>query len=121
MDWNKVRNSPGDTPETRLELIETCWRMGSSQKATRILSCGIYRDNAPGLEVRAKTIFSGRSGRPKSAQRARSPRRGGMRSLRRADSLIQQERYLRLRTQSLKPPLYNEKYRNCDGGRESGR
>jgi hypothetical protein len=53
MDWTKVRNSPVHTPEPRLELIETCWRMRSLQKATRILSCRIYQTNAPGLEVRA--------------------------------------------------------------------
>ena len=52
MDWNKVRNSPGHTPEPRLELVELCWRMRSLQKSSRILSCGIYRDNAPGFEVR---------------------------------------------------------------------
>ena len=52
MDWNKVRSSPGRTHKPRLELVELRWRMRSRQKATRILSCGIYRDNAPGVEVR---------------------------------------------------------------------
>src|SRR5687767_6981484 len=53
MDWNKVRNSPQRTPEPPRKLVEMCWRMRSLQKASRILSCGIYRDNAPGLEVRS--------------------------------------------------------------------
>ena len=30
-----------------------CWRMRSLQKSTRILECGIYRTDAPGVEVRA--------------------------------------------------------------------
>ena len=38
-------------PEPRLELLETCWRLRTPHG--RILSCGIYRTDAPGLEVRA--------------------------------------------------------------------
>lgn len=53
MDWNKVRNSPGATAGMRLELVEMCWRMRSLRKSTRILSCAIYRSDAPGVEVRA--------------------------------------------------------------------
>jgi hypothetical protein len=59
VDWNNVRNSRnvrrnsrGHIAEPRLELVELCGRMRSLQKASRILACGIYRDNAPGLEVR---------------------------------------------------------------------
>jgi hypothetical protein len=53
MDWNKVRDSPREPAGGRLDLVDTCWRMRSLQKSTRILSCGIHRTNAPGLEVRA--------------------------------------------------------------------
>jgi len=45
-------NGPRPVREPLLTLAETCWRMRSLQKASRILSCGIYGDNAPGLEVR---------------------------------------------------------------------
>jgi hypothetical protein len=45
--------TPYHRPEPRLEPVETCWRMRSLQKATRILSCGIYRTDA-GLEVRCE-------------------------------------------------------------------
>jgi hypothetical protein len=32
-----------------LELLETCWRMKAP--SGRVLFCGIYRTDAPGLEV----------------------------------------------------------------------
>lgn len=34
-----------------LKLLETCWRVRTP--SGRVVSCGIYADNAPGLEVRA--------------------------------------------------------------------
>jgi hypothetical protein len=48
--WDE-RMAPHQKQEPRLDLVETCWRMRSLQKATRILECGIYRTDA-GLEVR---------------------------------------------------------------------
>jgi hypothetical protein len=53
MDWEKVyREHKEEKNAPRLDLVEMCWRMRSLQKAKRILQCGIYRTDAPGLEVR---------------------------------------------------------------------
>jgi hypothetical protein len=47
--WEK-RMTPRALRESRLELLETCWRfIGPSKK---VFECGIYRTDA-GLEVRA--------------------------------------------------------------------
>jgi hypothetical protein len=35
----------------RLELLETCWQMRTP--SGRVISCGIYLTEGPGLEVRA--------------------------------------------------------------------
>jgi hypothetical protein len=54
MDWERIYREHKDKKNTpRLEMIEMCWRMRSLQKSTRILECGIYRTDAPGVEVRA--------------------------------------------------------------------
>jgi hypothetical protein len=37
--------------EPRLELLETCWKLRTPKG--RLLTCGIYRTDVPGLEVRA--------------------------------------------------------------------
>lgn len=44
-----MRARPAAAPS--ITLLETCWRMRSRQKATRILECGIYRVQS-GVEVR---------------------------------------------------------------------
>jgi hypothetical protein len=38
--------------EPSLELVETCWRLRSREKADRVLECAIYA-SAIGLELRA--------------------------------------------------------------------
>jgi len=52
MDWNTVHRSAGDDTAVPMELVEICWRMRSLQKSTRVLECGMFRTEAPGLEVR---------------------------------------------------------------------
>jgi hypothetical protein len=52
MDRDKIHDGPSPrSPTTSLRLLETCW--GMKTPSGRIVSCGIYADNAPGLEVRA--------------------------------------------------------------------
>ena len=53
MDWDNVR---GEKPRPPVQLpllllLETCWRMKTP--SGRVVSCGIYRTDGPGLEVRA--------------------------------------------------------------------
>jgi hypothetical protein len=52
MDWNTVRQ-PATQKAYALSatLLETCWRFRSTHTGC-VISCGIYRDAAPGLEVR---------------------------------------------------------------------
>ena len=50
MDWNTVNQAATPNNETpTLELVELCWQMRSLQKSSRILSCGIDRNNVPGF------------------------------------------------------------------------
>ena len=52
MDWDAIYREHKDRKNTpRLDLLETCWRMRSPQKSTRILGCGIYRTDAPGVPL----------------------------------------------------------------------
>jgi hypothetical protein len=52
MDWGNIRNTtPPPKPEPLLHLLETCWRMRAP--SGRVITCGIYRTEGPGLEVRA--------------------------------------------------------------------
>jgi hypothetical protein len=53
MDWDNVRGEKPSRPMPlpMLDLLETCWRLTAT--SGRILTCGIYRTDAPGLEVRA--------------------------------------------------------------------
>ena len=53
MDWDNVRGQKPRPPAPlpTLDLLENCWRMKSP--SGRIIACGIYRTEAPGLEVRA--------------------------------------------------------------------
>jgi hypothetical protein len=44
--------NPTPPHEPGLELVETCWRMRSREKADRVLECAIYV-TAMGLELRA--------------------------------------------------------------------
>jgi len=44
------RMTPRPAREPRLDLLEACWRMQTPNG--RILSCGIYGTDAPGVEVR---------------------------------------------------------------------
>lgn len=44
--------NPTPPHELGLELVETCWRMRSREKADRVLECAIYA-TAIGLELRA--------------------------------------------------------------------
>ena len=48
MDWDAPRSHETASPP---RLLETCWRVKTP--SGRIVSCGIYADSAPGLEVRA--------------------------------------------------------------------
>lgn len=48
----KERFRPQPEREPQLTLLEPCGRLRSLQKSTRVLECGIYRTEAPGLEVR---------------------------------------------------------------------
>ena len=57
MDWDNVR---GEKPRQRLalpalDLLETSWRVKAPSGG--LITCGVYRTDAPGLEVRAG--FSG--------------------------------------------------------------
>jgi hypothetical protein len=48
MDWNNVRAAaqrPADPPAAA--LLETCWQLRAP--SGRVISCGIFRDAAPGL------------------------------------------------------------------------
>jgi hypothetical protein len=53
MDWDNVRGEkPRQPPAVPvLALLETCWRLAGP--SGRVISCGIYRTEAPGVEVRA--------------------------------------------------------------------
>jgi hypothetical protein len=52
MDWANIRNTtPRPKAEPPLHLLETCWRMRAP--SGRVVSCGIYRTEGPGLELRA--------------------------------------------------------------------
>lgn len=42
--------TPKAKREPTLELLETCWRMTGPRG--RVLGCGIYRTEGPGVEVR---------------------------------------------------------------------
>jgi hypothetical protein len=53
MDWNRGTHDAAvpTTPEpSSSALIETVWRLRAP--SGRVLTCGIYRDAAPGLDVR---------------------------------------------------------------------
>lgn len=50
MDWATSGHTPGRTDPAAPDLVELVWRVrGPSGK---VLTCGIYRTTAPGLEVR---------------------------------------------------------------------
>jgi hypothetical protein len=53
MDWatSSHRAAPRPDPPAP-ELVERCWQMRSLQKATRHLTCGVYRLSDGGFEVR---------------------------------------------------------------------
>lgn len=51
MDWEAIRGGARRETVPRLHLIEVCWRMRG--RAGRVVTCGIYRIDGPGLEVRA--------------------------------------------------------------------
>jgi hypothetical protein len=53
MVWDNVRgeNPRPAAPPPLLHLLETCWRMKTP--SGRIVTCGIYRTDGPGIEVRA--------------------------------------------------------------------
>ena len=49
MDWDNVRGEKPRPPMSlpTLKLLETCWRLQTP--SGRIIDCGIYRTDAPGL------------------------------------------------------------------------
>src|SRR5687768_7319430 len=52
MDWDSLRGEKSRPKEPApLDLIEMSWRVRTP--SGRVLTCGIYRNAAPGLEVRA--------------------------------------------------------------------
>jgi hypothetical protein len=53
MDWDNVRGEKPRQPPALpvLDLLETCWRVAGT--SGRAISCGIYRTQGPGVEVRA--------------------------------------------------------------------
>jgi hypothetical protein len=60
--WDECSTWRGP-PEPRRDLVETCWRFRAP--SGRAVTCAIYCDTAPGLDVRAgsaTTICYGRSG-----------------------------------------------------------
>ncbi len=52
MDWSKARvdAKPADVPTAT--LVEVSWQLRAP--SGRVITCGIYRDSAPGLDVRAQ-------------------------------------------------------------------
>jgi hypothetical protein len=51
MDWDHVYSPPPPANATPAPtLLETCWRLRAP--SGRIITCGIYRDSARGVEVR---------------------------------------------------------------------
>jgi hypothetical protein len=52
MDWDNIRNTESRrASEPLLHRLETCWRLRAP--SGRVITCGIYRTEGPGLEVRA--------------------------------------------------------------------
>ena len=51
MDWDLVRSVGSRPVPPKPQLLETCWRFQSKQ-GPRIVTCGLYRVLAPGIEVR---------------------------------------------------------------------
>ena len=72
MDWDTVHGEKARRVEPSAPaLVETRWRLRTPRG--RIITCAIYRDAAPGFEVRAgftTTIYCGRS-RPRRLKRPR--------------------------------------------------
>lgn len=50
MDWAASDYVPPPRTTPKPQLVETCWRMKGP--SGRLLECGIYRDVAPGFDVR---------------------------------------------------------------------
>jgi hypothetical protein len=53
MEWDNVRGEklPAPVAPPMLHLLETCWRLKAP--SGRVVSCGIYRTEGPGVEVSA--------------------------------------------------------------------
>jgi hypothetical protein len=52
MDWTKVKDEGyAHRQEPALRLIELCWRL-QAPHGQRVVSCGIYAVEGPGIEVR---------------------------------------------------------------------
>jgi hypothetical protein len=52
MDWDNIRNrTPRPQPKPLLKQLEIYWRMRAP--SGRVVTCGIYRTDGPGVEVRA--------------------------------------------------------------------
>ena len=50
MDWDNVRTPAQRKPDPPAStLLETCWRLRAP--SGRVITCGIYRDAAPWLDV----------------------------------------------------------------------
>jgi hypothetical protein len=51
MDWDRVRSKPARSDPPAPEVLEVCWRVRTPNN--KVVTCGIFRDAAPGVEVRA--------------------------------------------------------------------
>ena len=55
MDWNRVNTpAPARPDPPSATLLETCWRLRAP--SGRVITCGVYRDAAPGLDVRVGVL-----------------------------------------------------------------
>src|SRR5687767_14304352 len=51
MDWDRVRSAPASNDPASPVALEVCWRVRTP--SNRVVTCGLFRDEAPGVEVRA--------------------------------------------------------------------
>jgi hypothetical protein len=50
VDWNHVYTPAAPAGPSAPALLEVCWQLRAP--SGRVITCGIYRDAAPGLDVR---------------------------------------------------------------------